>query len=376
MKHKFREVFSMMDANHTQNNSGMTRINQFSAKSRVIITLIVFSLSIFLFGNSVHAVERDRDSAHKHHKHHKHKRGNANKHKKPIGNLHRIEMFADKPFDGEEYLAYRMMLHEVTDNEGNTTDITSRYSTEAIIPGPTIIMDEGDVAEITLFNRIPNPEENVHQENVSLHVHGVHYEFLSDGTLEYINLSNDQGATLVQSYTYRWDAALGTAGTWPYHDHNMNTHNGAEDKGLYGALIVNPASGTVAVSHGDSTSNVSLASIQKEYVLYILDDVFVGTEIDSNTGEQIPVWTNPALTAQQGSNVRFHLIALGTNLHQFALPGYTWVEPGTNQLIGEKAIGPLEKHVFAVQAGSSARYMDVTFTGKTQGMVGDFNVNP
>lgn len=295
------------------------------------------------------------------------------------GNQHRIEMFADKLFEDHDYLAYRMMSHVVTDKNGNTTDITSRYSIEAIIPGPTIIMDEGDVAEITLYNRIPNPEEAArphHHENISLHVHGVHYEFHSDGTLKYINLSEDQGATLVQSYTYRWNAAPGTAGTWPYHDHNMNTHNGAEDKGLFGALIVNSTAPAVAINPGGQSKTVPLSSIKKEYVLYVLDDVFVGTEIDNQTGEQTPVWVNPALSAQKGSNVRFHLIALGTNLSQFALPGYSWVDAGTNNAISEKAMGPLEKHVVTIQADDSSNYMNTTFTGRSQGMTGNFNVSP
>ena len=291
-------------------------------------------------------------------------------------NHHHIEMFADKPFPEYEYLAYRMVRHEVTDKNGQKTDITSRYSATAIIPGPTIIMDEGDIADITLYNQIPNPDKIDLHENVSLHVHGVHYDIISDGTLKYINLFQDEGATLVQSYTYRWNAAPGTAGTWPYHDHNMSTHNGAEDKGLFGALIVNPSSNTAAINQGGNSKAVPLSSIKKDYILYIMDDTFVGTEIDSKTGKQTPVWANPTLSAQTGSNVRFHLIALGTNLHQFKLPGYSWPDPGTSNIINEKAMGPLEKHVVVIQAGSNSNYMDTTFAGKAQNMIGNFNVNP
>ena len=292
------------------------------------------------------------------------------------GNFHRIEMYAEKQNPDYEYMAYRMLRHEVTNSAGITSDLTSRYSTAAIIPGPTIIMDEGDVAEITLYSSIPNPDKIDLYESVSLHVHGVHYDIVSDGTLKYINLFQDEGATLVQSYTYRWNAAVGTAGTWPYHDHNMNTHNGAEDKGLFGALIVNPVSKTVEINQGGSIQSVSLSSIEKDYVLYILDDTFVGTVIDSQTGQQTSVWANPALTAQAGSNVRFHLIALGTNFHQFKLPGYSWPDAVTQTLIEEKAIGPLEKHVVAVQAGTSTVYMDGTFAGIAQNMTGSFNVTP
>lgn len=353
MKLKFNTAFAESIC-HSKQTARIIRTNHYCPKWSALSAL-VFALAFLFVSTNIYAQAT------------------------ATGNQHRIEMFADKLVEGEDYLAYRMMLHEVTDKNGNTTDITSRYSIEAIIPGPTIIMDEGDVAEITLFNRIPNPDLVVnphHHENISLHVHGVHYEFHSDGTLKYINLSEDQGATLVQSYTYRWDAAPGTAGTWPYHDHNMNTHNGAEDKGLFGALIVNPASGAIPISQGGNNTSVSLSSIDKDYVLYVLDDVFVGTEIDRQTGEQTPVWVNPTLSAQKGSNVRFHLIALGTNLSQFVLPGYSWVDAGTNNAISEKAMGPLEKHVVTIQADASSNYMNTTFSGRTQGMIGNFNVSP
>ena len=292
---------------------------------------------------------------------------------------HRIEMYAKKLLPEYEYLAYGILRHDVTYKNGLTTYINSRYTTAPIIPGPTIIMDEGDVAEITLYSQVPIPENAAHadlHENVSLHVHGVHYDIVSDGTLKYINLFQDEGATLVQSYTYRWNAAYGTAGTWAYHDHNMHTHNGAEDKGLYGTLIVNPASRTVPINQGSNIVNVPLSSIAKDYILCVIDDAFVGTEIDNQTGKQTPIWINPALFAQAGTNVRFHLIAMGTNFHQFKLPGYSWPDPVTRTIIEEKAIGPLEKHVFAITTGANSSYMDTSFEGKAQNMVGSFNVNP
>jgi len=273
------------------------------------------------------------------------------------GNSHRISMVAEELEGG--YYAYRMMHHEITDQTGSTINITSRYSDAATIPGPTIIMTEGDEIEIELMHRFD--PENPKQEHVSLHVHGVHYDIDSDGTLKYINLYKDESATPVMSYIYRWVAALGTAGTWPYHDHNMNSHNGAEDKGLYGAIIVNPAS-------------AAASNIQKEYVLYIVDDAFVGMEINNASGQQTPLWVNPTLTAQKNSDVRFHLIALGTNFHQFELPGYTWTDPGTINQINTKIIGPLEKHVFVVNAASSSSYRDNTFSSRLLGMKGDFVV--
>lgn len=282
------------------------------------------------------------------------------------GKLHTIELWAEKipagAEGGNDRFAYQMNSHVISDMDGsNETDVTSNYAVTPTVPGPTIVINEGDEVALTL-SHVFDPGDSTTLDQVSVHVHGVHYDILSDGTIKDINLVEDESATPVASYTYRWIAAPGTAGTWAYHDHNMITLNGAEDRGLYGALIVN--------------SSASLGSIAKDYVLFIGDDAFWGTEIDSQTGQQTSLLNNPALTAQQGSNVRFHLIALGTYTHHFALPGYTWIDPGTNLTISEKIIGPLEKHVFTIQAGTSSQYLDTAFSSKLLGMKGDFNVIP
>jgi FtsP/CotA-like multicopper oxidase with cupredoxin domain len=283
-----------------------------------------------------------------------------------VGKLHTIELWADKipagAEGGNDRFAYQMNSHVIADMDGsNETDVTSRYAMAPTVPGPTIVINEGDEVALTL-SHVFDPGDSTTLDQVSVHVHGVHYDILSDGTIQYINLVEDESATPVASYTYRWIAAPGTAGTWAYHDHNMITLNGAEDRGLYGALIVN--------------SSASLDSIAKDYVLFIGDDAFFGMEIDSQTGQQVALGDNPTLTAQQGSNVRFHLVALGTVTHNFALPGYSWTDPGTNLTIDNKIVGPLEKHVFTVLADSNSQYMDTVFSSSLLGMKGDFNVIP
>ena len=105
--------------------------------------------------------------------------------------------------------------------------------------------------------------------------------------------------------------APGTAGTWPYHDHNFGTDNGSEDRGLYGAVIVNPASGAVTASNGGSIASAPVSSIKKDYALYLSDDAFWGTEIDGASKKQFSLGANPLLIANGGDNVRFHLIADG-----------------------------------------------------------------
>ena len=275
---------------------------------------------------------------------------------------HIIEMTAEK-IDGG-LLAYKMVSHIV-----DTADITTRYSTAATIPGPTIVLTEGDTVKLTIRNGI-----NVTDQQVSVHVHGVHYAILSDGTLKVINKIEDEGAYPSDFYTYLWTIAPGTAGTWPYHDHNFETHNGSEVKGLFGAVIVNPASGSVTASDGRNIASVPVSSIKKDYVLYLGDDAFWGMVIDGTSKQQTALGVNPLLTANKDDNVRFHLIAMGTYLNQFRLNGYQWVDPGTSNMINTKAIGPLEKHVFTINASHSAAYMNTNFSRKLMGMTGNFNV--
>lgn len=283
---------------------------------------------------------------------------------------HIIQMTAEATQDdgfGNTLLAYRMLSHTV-----DGAPITDRYSPLATIPGPTIVLTEGDTVKLTLLNAIPDtPLAAGLSKQVSVHVHGVHYNILSDGTLKVINQHLDEGAgvgpenTFV-TYEYEWNIAHGTAGTWPYHDHNFESHNGSENRGLFGAVIVNPAT---------SPTPINSRTFTKEYVLYIGDDAFWGMEIDGVSKKQSKHGVNPSLTAAKNTDVRFHLIAMGTDIHKFVLNGYKWFDPGTPHLINQIAIGPLEKHVFIIRANNSTQYMDNNFSNKLLGMIGSFNVH-
>lgn len=279
---------------------------------------------------------------------------------------HEIALVAE-PLDNG-LLAYRMGSHEVYNGTTLVDDRTADYSEEPSIPGPTIVITEGDTVDLTIVN-------NLGEDNVSVHVHGVHYEIDSDGTLQHINGIGDQGATPFANYTVHWIAGLGTAGTWPYHDHNFGGLNGAEHKGLFGTLIVNPADGVLRAVDNKDIKEINLDNVTKEFVLYIGDDAFWGMEIASD-GTQTPLWVNPTLGAKNGDYVRFHLIALGTDVvHQFRLGSYKWLDPGTDNLINSVDIGPLENHQFTLKVkNGNASYMDNNESNKLMGMQGKLKV--
>jgi len=267
-----------------------------------------------------------------------------------------------------------MLEYKITDNENQTKDITSRYSTLPTIPGPTLIMTEGDKAKLTLINEIGRGA-------VSLHTHGVHYTITSDGSLKMSNRVSNQGATPNDSYTYVWTAAEGTRGSWPFHDHTFGKGssgrniNGVETNGLFATVIVNPANGKVDALVNGIPKEVNVGDIKKDFVLFVTDDAFWGVEIDNkNNHKHTPLWVNPTLVASKNDLVRFHIESVGTDFHHFVIDGYKWLKPGTHERTNFENIGPLENHVFTISANNSTSYYDKMPIHLLSGMKGKFQV--
>jgi len=290
---------------------------------------------------------------------------------------HLISITAHKLLNGQ--LAYKMLSHQIDDGISLTDVTQQRYglSPTPSIPGPTIIIDEGDEVFLTLTNSIG-------EDCVSVHVHGVHYTIESDGTLAELNGVIDSCATGTgegEEFTYYWSAGIGTAGTWPYHDHTFGGIVGSEEKGLFGLLIVNPQDRKFPVFiEGQFDPDFTIDNLQKEYVLYMVETSFWGLEIDhKNGGLQTPLWINPNLVAKQNDNVRFHVYGLGTAFHTFHLHAHRWLDPGTTDVIATALVGPLTRHVFAIKAGESVGFGDWmyhchVFLHMVKGMQGMFTV--
>jgi FtsP/CotA-like multicopper oxidase with cupredoxin domain len=291
----------------------------------------------------------------------------------PSSVIHEIKMAAVELPD--EHTAFKMLEYKTIDKQNHTTDITSRYSDQPTIPGPTIVLTEGDIARLTLVNEIGRGA-------ASVHTHGVHYTNTSDGTLTMANRISDQGATPEKPYTYVWTAASGTAGSWPWHDHTFGkgpsgmNMNGVEINGLFATVIVNPANSKVNALVNGIPKQVDVQDIKKDFVLFVTDDAFWGVEIDNNTNNksQTPLWVDPTLVATKNDIVRFHIQSVGSDFHHFVLDGYKWLKPGTNKTISMENIGPLENHVFTISADKSSSYYDSMQTHLLSGMKGKFEV--
>ena len=290
----------------------------------------------------------------------------------PFHKLHEIKMAAVELPDG--HTAYKMLEYKIIDEQNQTKDITSRYSDLPTIPGPTLIMTEGDKAKLTLVN-------DIGRGAVSLHTHGVHYTITSDGSLKMSNRVSDQGATPNDSYTYIWTAAEGTRGSWPWHDHTFGkgssgmNMNGVETNGLFSTVIVNPANGKVDALVNGIPKEVNVGDIKKDFVLFVTDDAFWGVEIDNNNNNKhTPLWVNPTLVASKNDLVRFHIQSVGTDFHHFVIDGYEWLKPGTHETTNFENIGPLENHVFTISANNNTSYYDEMPIHLLSGMKGKFQV--
>jgi len=283
---------------------------------------------------------------------------------------HNIEMSAEILPDGR--MGYKMISHVIVD-EDDVQDVTSRYDAFASVPGPTIIIDEGDEVFVTLNNNLGAADECV-----SIHVHGVHYIPADDGTLKEVNGVEDSCATISDTKTYHWSAAKGSAGVWPYHDHTFGGELGSELEGLYGTLIVN--SKKVDMLIDGKQKDIKVDDIDKDFVLWMHGTSFWGIEIDHNDNDkQTPLWLNPTIRAELGEKVRFNVIGIGSEFHTFHIHGHKWLQDGTTNVIDVQGIGPLTRTSFVIEAGEGVgpgnwMYHCHVFAHMEAGMRGTFEV--
>ncbi|HEY1331204.1 MAG TPA: multicopper oxidase domain-containing protein [Actinomycetota bacterium] len=215
----------------------------------------------------------------------------------------------------------------------------------ASIPGPLIVLTEGECINITLTNDVPNQTlkklakqygmPSDYPLAVSIHPHGVKYSITSDGTWH-----TDSYVLSGQSRTYTWTAVPGeTAGYWWYHDHMVGTDHGSGGlaSGLWGGLIVRRP--------GD------LVPDRPTFVVAMGDDATINLEHDPLT---------PRFVATEGQRVEFLIFDWGNSVHTFHLHAHSWADDRTGiidptdpnqRIIDDKVLGPGDSFGFQVIAG-------------------------
>jgi FtsP/CotA-like multicopper oxidase with cupredoxin domain/DNA-binding beta-propeller fold protein YncE/plastocyanin len=309
-----------------------------------------------------------------------------------VVDTHSLTMEAVAMPDG--MYAYRMVSYKIN----NGPDLVgTHYSDKPSIPGPTIILNEGDKAIVQLINSackdtfIDGPGHPLDPSPIGplatfsetsmlgIHVHGVHYDISDDATYPRMNMSQEQyaGALCDDDITYEWFAAAGTAGAWPYHDHTFSINEiGAEELGLFGTVIVNPPVGEKVnglVDENGVVQKVPVSDIKKDFVLWMVStetlgtSIFYGNEIDYDTDEdyskssgtrETALWTNPTLVTTHDEVYRVHVLGLGDEVHAFHLHGHRWTEDihqdaSVEDIIDVKEISPLQRHTFLFKASDN-----------------------
>lgn len=244
----------------------------------------------------------------------------------------------------------------------------------ASYPGPTIEMIEGECLAVTLVNDIAaatlaelrdHPRLGLLQPDphfplgVSLHVHGVKYTNVSDGTLH-----TGSWVAPGEARTYVWYAeprlvapdgrvvSHGTAGYWWYHDHVAGTDHGTGGvgSGLFGGLVVRRP--------GDLLPD-------RTYTLAMGDDAAINLRRYPATDACDQDEPRPAVdcfVAREGERVEFLVFGIGNDFHTFHLHGHTWVDnrhgvltptDTETRIIDVIPMGPSASFGFQMVAGAS-----------------------
>ncbi len=151
-------------------------------------------------------------------------------------------------------------------------------------PGPELRVHEGDLVEVTLFNKDV-------EDGVTIHWHGVDVPDAEDGVAGVTQDAVEPG----QSYTYRFLASQ--VGTFWYHTHQ----DSAEDvkRGLYGAFVIEP------------TEPVPAHTLDLALVAHVFDGV---QTLNASDGVERRV-------VAPGTPVRLRLINSDNNPQRFTVGG-------------------------------------------------------
>jgi FtsP/CotA-like multicopper oxidase with cupredoxin domain len=185
------------------------------------------------------------------------------------------------------------------------------------IQGPLIHARVGD----TILVHFRNLDTTFNRPH-SMHFHGVHYRFGSDGS--YIPGFSGPGANVKpgQTFTYRLVAGPDSAGVWPYHDHSPSMMDSIEG-GLYGALSI--------LAPGEKAPD-------REFVVYLESQQGFMT-----INGRAFVGNTPVFRARVGETVQWDVLSLGDDFHTFHVHGHRWQTPD-GAVRDTQVIGPAESY--------------------------------
>ncbi|GAA6527982.1 multicopper oxidase family protein [Intrasporangium sp. DVR] len=178
------------------------------------------------------------------------------------------------------------------------------WTFDGSLPGPALVVDEGDVLRVTLRNRDID-------QGVTLHWHGYDVACGEDGVPDLTQRVVAPGEEF--GYQFRTDQV----GTYWFHTHSVS-HIGVR-KGLYGTLVVRPRATTLRRRAAELDLTVPIHSLEGVLLLGGSD---VRTYRDAETGTRVRLRV-------VNTDSSAHRIALvGTSFRVAAVDGRDLNEPG------------------------------------------------
>ena len=226
------------------------------------------------------------------------------------------------------------------------------------IPGPVLRAQVGDVIRVHFRNN-----DSHYQWPHSVHPHGVRYTPENDGGWMADDAKKPGTAVAYgETYTYTWQCAPGSVGSWPYHDHaapqtvpHGTTASGTQSSGREGAAhdaaAAFPGGGgggpemEVGAELGlfgmIAVTDEQTPQVDREFVLFLHDlsasDAPTLTQDLSLCNGAAFVDNAPTFTAKAGDRVRWRVGTLGNSLHVFHIHGHRWLTAAgwaDSQLLG------------------------------------------
>ena len=206
--------------------------------------------------------------------------------------------------------------------------MTEVYAYNGQIPGPVLEFKEGDRVTVHFRNNLP--------EATTVHWHGLHLPFVSDGSPFHPVAS---GGTFEYSFTVQ----PGTAGTYWYHPHPDHQTGRQVARGLYGGIIVRAADDPLPAM-AEKLLILSDNRFLSDGALDLPDPHSQHGRTDFENGREGDVlFVNgkvmPTLSIRSGEIQRWRVVnASAGRYYRLSIPGHTMLHVGSDGGLFERPV--------------------------------------
>ena len=205
---------------------------------------------------------------------------------------------------------------------------TEIFAYNGQFPGPTLEFREGDQVTVHFRNELP--------EATTVHWHGLHLPFTSDGSPFHPVEPGEQ-------YDYTFTIRPGTAGTYWYHPHPHHRTGYQIAKGLYGAVIVRAADDPLTALT-EKLIVISDNRFAPDGSIDLPGSLTPEGIVDRENGREGDViFVNgevmPTIAIRGGEVQRWRVInASAARVYRLALPGHKLLHVGSDGGLFERAV--------------------------------------